>query len=270
MDDQRRRSQAAEAAARAGGAVALESFRETIDVETKADRTDLVTEADRAAQGATVSSVREAFPGDPFVCEEDVPDDAVDSREAVPESGPLWVIDPIDGTSNFVRGLRFWGTAVAAVVDGEPVGAATHLPAAGDCYAAGTAGARRNGTPVSVSDRSDPETFAVAATGRWPFDDRTPLEVAAARFGDVRRLGSMQGTLALVAAGALDAAFAPDVQHPWDTVAGAHLVREAGGTVTDLDGQRWRHDSTGPVASNGRDHDAVVRAAREGLGLDGS
>jgi len=78
-----------------------------------------VTEADRAAQRTVIESIRETFPDDAIVGEEE------DERKTVPETGAAWVIDPIDGTSNYVRDIRVWGTAVAAVVDGEPVAAAT-------------------------------------------------------------------------------------------------------------------------------------------------
>jgi myo-inositol-1(or 4)-monophosphatase len=78
----------------------------------------------------------------------------------------------------------------------------------------------------------------------------------------------MQGVLALVASGSLDAAFMPATPHPWDAVAGAHLIRRAGGTVTDVHGDPWRHDSQGLVVSNGAAHEVVLEAVREGEGVE--
>lgn len=270
--DTTHRAAIAERAARAGGVVAREQYRSSLDVETKADENDLVTATDREAQEQVVATIREAFPGDAFVCEEDAlprgTDSDVEIRESVPPTGSAWVVDPIDGTANFVREARFWACCVAALVDGEPVAGATYMPALEDVYAAGAGAATRNGTTVSVSDRTDPETFAVGLLGRWPMgkgDEYAALFRASAEtFGDIRRLGSMQGALALVAAGTLDAAFMPSRPHPWDSLVGVHLIRRAGGTVTDVHGDAWSHDSQGLVVSNGQAHEAVLTAARAG------
>ncbi|WP_159901413.1 inositol monophosphatase family protein [Salinirussus salinus] len=263
--DETHRAAVAERAARAGGVVAREMFRQEIAVETKTDKSDVVTVADRDAQQQAVATVRQEFPEDPFLCEEEVAVvGGVDRRDSVPTTGPVWVVDPIDGTANYVRGLRYWATVVAALVDGDPVGVATYLPAQDDIYTAGPESTTKNGEPLRVSDRSDPGTFALGAVGRWPREDGgASLDDLGSRFGDVRRVGSMQATLALVAAGSLEGAVATGTPHPWDSVAGAELVRRAGGTVTDLRGEPWTHDSTGLVASNGRAHERLLDAVSE-------
>jgi myo-inositol-1(or 4)-monophosphatase len=275
MTDGTRRAAVAERAARAGGVVAREQFRTGVSVETKADKNDPVTAADREAQTQVVHSIRQEFASDVLVCEEDALSSGADGtaaeiQKSVPETGAAWVVDPIDGTANFVRGTRFWATSVAAVVDGDTVGVATYFPVGGDIYAAGPGSATQNGSTVSVSDRTDPETFAVGLTGRWSPSTTAQygslFRVAAERFGDIRRLGSMQGVLALVAAGSLDAAFVPGKPHPWDTIAGVHLIRRADGTATDLAGDRWHPESDGLIVSNGTAHSAVLGAVRDGLG----
>jgi myo-inositol-1(or 4)-monophosphatase len=263
----------AERAARAGGTVARQAFRGDLQVDTKADKTDPVTGADRDAQRQVVATIRAEFPDDAVVGEEDAVPVGTDASEQlvdrVPETGDAWVVDPIDGTANFARGLRLWTTSVAAVVDGEAVAAVSYLPAHGELYAAGGEGATRDGDALAVSDRADPETFVVGLTGRChPEDTGTFGDTCGAlldRLGDLRRLGSMQATLAFVASGGLEAVVATEEQSPWDTLAGVHLVREAGGVVTDLEGDRWAVDSGGLVASNGRAHDAVLAAVRAGL-----
>jgi myo-inositol-1(or 4)-monophosphatase len=266
MTDTAERAELAECAARDGAAVALESFRTGIDVETKSSETDVVTEADRAAQRRVLERIARTYPDDPVVGEEE------DELKAVPREGASWVVDPIDGTNNYVRNVPTWATAVAAVVDGEPVGAATVLPALGDVYTADGDGAYHDGEPISVSDRTDPRACTVSPTLWWGHDRRDEFAAAAReavhRFGDSRRFGCAQATLAYVAAGALDGAFSNVRSNPWDTVGGVHLIRRAGGTVTDLDGERWTHRSTGIVASNGRIHDEVLAAARAIEGLD--
>jgi myo-inositol-1(or 4)-monophosphatase len=152
------------------------------------------------------------------------------------------------------------------VTAGETVAAATYLPAAEDMYAAGAETGTRNGNALAVSDRADPETFAAASVGRFERGSGADLGAIAGatvdRLGDLRRFGSMQSTLAFVAAGELDCAFATYTPDPWDSLAGIHLVRRAGGTVTGLDGESWTPDSEGIVASNGEAHEAVRAVAR--------
>ncbi|MFB6083347.1 MAG: inositol monophosphatase [Halorientalis sp.] len=246
-------------AARAGGTVAAERFRTDVGFETKAHKNDLVSDADEAAQERVVALLAGESDA-PVVGEED------DAPSTVPRDGPAWIVDPIDGTANYLRGLRLWTTSVARVEDCEPVAAATVMPAMDDEFLAGEA-ARLNGEPVSVSDRTDPETFAVAVLGWGPHGEREAYAALAdavvRECGDMRRLGSMQAALAFVASGALDAAITTRRPNPWDSVAGAHTVRAAGGTVTDLSGDRWRLDSPGLVASNGRHHERLVELARD-------
>lgn len=259
MSDTAERAAVAERAARAGAAVASERFRSDIAVERKG-KDDVVTEADRAAQRTVIEAIREAFPSDAVVGEEE------DERKTVPDEGAAWVIDPIDGTNNYVRGIRVWGTAVAAVVDGEPVAAATVAPALGDVYTADADGAYRNGEPMTVSDVDDPRRGAVDPTLWWDFDSRDEYaracEAVVRRFNDLRRLGAAQIVLPTVAAGGLEGTLSNLRANPWDSVAGVFMVRQAGGRATDLAGDRWRHDSAGLVVSNGALHDEVLAAAR--------
>lgn len=271
MSDAQRRAAVAEQAARAGGDFAREQFRSALDVETKANENDLVTATDREAQERVLARICEAYPSDTLVGEEDALPPGTDTdaeiRKSVPDSGATWIVDPIDGTANFVRGTRFWTTSVAAVVDTRTVGSATYLPAQGDIYTAGPAGVRRSGATISVSDRTDPGTFAVGLIGWWPSGrgDRDALfRASAERFGDLRRLGSMQGTLALVADGGLEGAFMPAEPHPWDAIAGVHLIRQAGGTATDVHGDRWTPASEGLVVSNGAAHESLLGVLQGG------
>lgn len=274
MSDEPLRAAMAERAARAGGVVAREHFRTSQQIETKANKNDLVTETDRDAQRQVIATIRQEFPDETFVCEEEStpPGTSLELTKSVPESGAAWVIDPIDGTSNYVRGIRFWGTAIAAVRNGEPVAAATFLPAMEDSYTAGPESVTLNDETMRVSDRTDPETFAISLLGWWPLTSATAFanlfEAAASRFGDVRRHGMMQGVLALVAAGSLEGAIMPAQPHPWDAIAGVHLVRQAGGTVTDLSGEPWRTDANGLVASNGEAHDELLEVVDDGVELE--
>lgn len=244
-------------AAEDGAAVAIDRFEHDVAVTTKTTTMDYVTDADVAAQEAIVETIRESCPEDAIVGEEG------DASKTIPETGDAWIVDPIDGTTNFVHGFKTWASAVAAVRDGDPVGAAIAMPAHGDTYVAGET-VEKNGSDVAVSDRTDPETFVVAPILRYTADDDdrerfTRLTDALIHeLGDVRRLGCAQATLAMVAAGAIDATIGPFEPTAWDTVAGAYMVELAGGTVTDLSGEPWSPDSNGIVASNGRAHDELL------------
>lgn len=259
MNEDDRRAVALEAA-NAGARVALDSFRDGIAIDTKEGKTDIVTQADRDAQAAVISVIEEEFPADEIVGEES------GARKTVPEQGPAWVIDPIDGTNNYVRGLREWGTSVAAVVDGEPVAAATVLPALGDTYVGGPDAVTRNGQTIAVSDRTDPELCAVTPTIWWGFDRRDEYGTIATQiiegFADLRRVGCAQASLAMLAEGAIDGVVTNVKPNPWDSIAGVFLVRRAGGKVTDVSGDPWQVDSQGLVASNGHIHDKLLDVAQ--------
>ncbi|MFD1634251.1 inositol monophosphatase family protein [Haloplanus ruber] len=251
-------------AARAGAALAAELFRTGLDVETKDSATDFVTEADRRTQERIVEFLAEEYPDDPVVGEEG------DGRKRLQADETAWIVDPIDGTTNYVRDIPLWATSVAVVVDGDPVAAANCLPMLGDEYHAGTDDVIRttyqpdgpvdDGDSVTVSDASSLEASIVAPTLRYTGDGvyGSLLGALSPHVGDVRRFGSAQTTLSLVAGGHLDAAVGVTEAHPWDTVAGVHLIERAGGTVTDLDGDPWTPRSEGLVASNGRIHDALL------------
>jgi myo-inositol-1(or 4)-monophosphatase len=266
MDDIDERRDVLSRAARAGGDVAFDAFRRDIDVETKSGPLDAVTEVDRRVQRHVAAVVRESYPDEPIVGEEGETGDDTDDVDDLPEEGPAWVVDPVDGTNNYVRGIRIWATSVAFAVDGDPVAAVNHLPAVDDTYATTADGATRNGDPVTVSDRADPETATVGTVFGTREPHREGLRLTARRvtdrFGDLRRFGSGQAALSMVASGELDAAVTTVRVNPWDSLAGVALVEAAGGTVTDVRGDPWRHDSTGLIASNGAIHDRLVEALR--------
>lgn len=264
--DAQRRLTIVERAACAGGDVALERFRTDIDVETKGATMEIVTQADRDAQQRIVELVLDTYPNDEIVGEEG------NAGKDVPTEGAAWVIDPIDGTNNYVRDVHAWATSVSAVVDGEPIASANVLPALGDVYVCGPSGVTRNGSPVAVSDRSVPSRCLVSPMLRWPAAQHSEyLELVDGilnRFDDMRRIGSAQITLSLVASGGLDGAVSTVGGEPWDTIGGVHMIRRAGGVVTDVNGEPWHLDSRGLVASNGHVHDAVLSVARESANLE--
>ena len=256
------RESTVESIAENGSELAASQFRTTMSVETKSSKIDPVTAADRATQADIIERIEATFPDDAIVGEEE------GALKTIPETGYAWIIDPIDGTLNYSRGLNEWVTSVAVVEGCEPIAAANVAPALGDTYTATAESVTRNETALSVSETTDPESFLVASTLRLQTADHERIGVLAdriiERFGEFRRTGSAQLTLSLVASGSLDAVIGFDMDpKPWDTVGGVFQVRRAGGTVTDLDGDQWTPGGPGLVASNGQCHDAVLAIAQE-------
>jgi myo-inositol-1(or 4)-monophosphatase len=251
----------AERAARAGGEVATSHFRTAVEVREKDGAMDPVTVADTETQERVLTELRDAGVTAPVVGEES------GARKTIPESGRAWVIDPIDGTTNFARGARLWGVCVAVVADGDPVGGVTHLPALGDTYVAGPEGTTRDGAAVSTSDRSEPEGLVVAPLFHLNESDRPEYRRVTdgilEAFGDVRATGSGQTTLTMLADGGTDAVVSTTPISPWDSLVGVSLVRGAGGRVTDVDGERWHPEDASLIATNGACHETVREVVRD-------
>jgi myo-inositol-1(or 4)-monophosphatase len=221
---------AAETAALAGGAVVAEGFGSPGNAREKAPG-DWVSDVDTSSESAVRDALEHAAPGIPVFGEE-----GGGGRGDVG-----WFVDPLDGTANFLHGFPAVGVSVALVERGEPVVGVVHAPLLGTTYTASRGGgAWCNGAAIDVSDRD--AARAICATG-FPFrakaerlDEYLPVfEAALRRFEDLRRAGSASLDLAWTAAGVFDGYF-EQALGTWDVAAGALLVREAGGVVTDWSG----------------------------------
>jgi len=217
-------------AARAGGAIVLDAFGAARDIRSKGPG-DWVSATDTASERAVRACLIEGAPDLPVFGEEEGGDRA--------EVG--WLVDPLDGTANFLHRYPVVGVSIGLVVGSEPVVGVVHAPMLGDTYwATRGGGAFRDGERLAVSDR--PVEAAICATG-FPFRakrERLPeyfpvFERALTTFEDLRRAGAASLDLAWTAAGVYDGYFEQGLG-PWDVAAGALLVREAGGVVTDWQG----------------------------------
>ncbi len=241
-------------AALAGGAVLKGRSGLAGEVRHKGFR-DLVSELDLASQERVVALIRAAFPDHHIWAEEDETGGEL--------SGPVWLIDPLDGTTNFVHGLPAYCVSVALSVDGELVVGAIYDPERDELFSAAAGqGAWLGDTAIAVSKAAS-LAEALLVTG-FPYDVENHIEETMLRFRrallasqGVRRLGSAAMDLAYVACGRMDAFWEAGLK-PWDMAAGALIVREAGGAVSDLDGGEYDLLSGRVLASNGRIHDQMI------------
>ena len=217
---------------------------------------DPVTDTDQAAEAAIRDLLGRARPTDAILGEEE---GGADWR-----TGRVWILDPLDGTVNFIHGVPHVAVSVALWEDGLPLVGVVHDVSRDEVFAAGRgSGATLGGRPIRVTATADLGRGLVA-TG-FPYDRRTQADELGATISRVlgavqgiRRFGSAALDLCWVAAGRYDAYWEYRLQ-PWDTAAGELIVKEAGGTVTDLAGAPYRPDGAGILASNGHLHDQLRR-----------
>jgi histidinol phosphatase-like enzyme (inositol monophosphatase family) len=216
-----------EVAARAG-AVALAHFGRGLAVERKGDGSP-VTIADRAAEEAARAWIAERFPADGILGEE--------GGAIRPEARSQWLIDPIDGTKSFVRGVPLWATLVARVEEGEPVAGALVFPALRETLVAARGrGCLWNGARCSVSSVARLAEAAVLITDERPLRPDHALWAALAREAALARTwGDAYGYL-LVATGRAEV-MADAIAAPWDLAAAQVAIEEAGGVFTDWRGR---------------------------------
>lgn len=263
--------------AREAGAIIRANFAAPRRIATKTAPVDLVTDTDRAADALISRRLREAFPGDLLVTEEGGARSA-EAGAPPPGRAPLhWVVDPLDGTTNFAHGLPQFAVSIAAVAGLDP-----RDPLAADSARRGRAlvgivydpmrdelfratveePATRNDEVIATSAEVDPGACLVA-TG-FPYDRRERVDLYLRSFRemmvrcrDVRRIGAAALDLAWVACGRVDAFWEWGLK-PWDVAAGTLLVRRAGGRTSDFAGRDPGVDARQTLATNGPVHEALV------------
>ena len=201
-------------------------------VATKSSPTDMVTEVDRAAEARIVTALRAARPRDGIVGEEGT---SVDGT-----SGIRWLIDPIDGTTNFLYGLPGWAVSIAAADEDGPVAGAVAVPGFADLFSAARGhGAHHDGHVIRCSDKAHLDTALVGTGFSYQPGRRAEqgmvMTAILPRVRDIRRFGAASVDLCFVASGRLDAYYETGLA-PWDLAAGELIAREAGAAVSDLDG----------------------------------
>src|SRR5215467_9772712 len=249
-------------AARAAGDLLLQYARTGFRIEHK-NTIDLVTDADRAAEQCVIDCIRANYPTHQILAEER-------GAEDQPASRYHWIIDPLDGTTNFAHGFPFYAISIGVEYDGCGLIGVVYDATRNELFTAQAGGgARLNGAPLTVSTTERLDS-ALLVTG-FAYDIRdTPNNNLNhfARFAlkaqGLRRTGSAALDLCYVAAGRFDGFWEIKLS-PWDMAAGAVIVREAGGHITDLRGNAHSIYRPELVASNGRIHHEMLDVIRENL-----
>lgn len=221
------------------GAEILESWRARFSVKEKA-RADLVTEADRASQDAIQAMLAAAFPDHRFLGEEDATGKPIGSMRPAADAPPTWIVDPLDGTANYVHDVPAYCVSIGLWAAGRPVLGVILDPRLNELFTAVEGGgAKLNGKPMRVSSVPIVRDGLIATGFPANFGkQQRNLGIwakASEHVQALRRNGSTALSLAYVAAGRFDGYWAFD-NWPWDVLAGFALIREAGGIVTCSDG----------------------------------
>lgn len=249
----------AEALAKEAGALCLEIQQNLGDVKYKSKK-DVVTRADIASEKLIVDGLRKAFPEHSIRTEEAGVIEGSDPRYR-------WIIDPVDGTVNFSRGIPLWGISIALHFEGKPLVAVVNLPKLGEVYTAAKGrGSFMNGKPIHVS-REDNPVHAIVSNGDFNVGDVAKINAQNSRnfaresetFERVKCLGSAVIEGCFTACGRIDC-FVMTMSYPWDIAAISLIVEEAGGKATHIDGSPMLFvDAEQVVFSNGLLHDILVK-----------
>lgn len=239
-------------AARSSGKLLLDRFHEPAEgIEAKSTPTDLVSDADRAAEALLVEFIGSRRPDDGILSEEGGGDES--------SSGLTWIVDPLDGTINFLFGIPVWAVSIAVHDEKGAVAGVVYNPSLREMFtAARDDGAYLNGEPIQVSGCSD-LSRALVGTG-FAYDAAARAEQAnlltrvLPKVRDIRRAGSAAIDLASLACGRLDGFYEAPMEI-WDKAAGVLLIAEAGGVVSDLPAPLGL--STGVIAAGPGLHDEL-------------
>ncbi|MCK9489608.1 MAG: inositol monophosphatase [Xanthomonadales bacterium] len=231
---------------------------------TEKDRFDFASEVDRQAEAEIIKELRRTYPRDAILAEE---------SGAQGRGDTVWVIDPLDGTHNYLRGLPHFCVSIARVARGEPELGVVYDPLRSELFTATRGGgAFLNDRRIRVADRRNLEGALLATGMHWRQRRHLDAQLAMLRdmlstqvqVADIRRSGSAALDLAYVASGRLDGYFELGLK-PWDMAAGRLLVREAGGTCSDFTGGE-RHVETGNiVAGNLKVTEAMIASMKPHL-----
>ena len=249
-------------AAQAGGAILMEYYGKVKAIEHKGD-IDLVTEADQASERRIISMIKDAYPHHRILAEE-----SGDSGDA---SSYTWIVDPLDGTTNYAHGYPCFCVSIAIEYEKEVIHGIIYDPVKKELFTADKGnGAYLNGTPITVSSTQELNN-SLLCTG-FPYDVRENMESNIRLFRSflmhaqaVRRDGSAALDLCYTAAGRFDGFWEQNL-HPWDVAAGSLILSEAGGKLSRYKGEPFSVYMPEIIASNGLLHKQMLAIVRRASG----
>ena len=250
MEDLQKALDTAKEAAEIAGEILHDNFETSLSPDIKPDKT-FVTKVDTESEKSIIETIVRAFPKHAFLGEE--------SGESGEKSDYLWVIDPLDGTSNFINGIPIFSVSIALQYKGETVVAVVYNPVTSSLfYASKDNGAFWNGNPIKVSDETEVNVVTTIGRSRLKEDENKMLSMLSSlhEIGRVRILGSAALELAYLARGGTEVYINLGTK-PWDYSAGLLIAEEAGAQVTSLDGS-LRNGNNYFVATNGKVHEKVI------------
>lgn len=237
-------------AAQRADEISMKHFRKDVAVDIKPDQSP-VTIADREAEKAIIAAIRNEFPDHGFLGEE--------TGKSSNSSDYIWIIDPIDGTKNFIRNIPLFGTQIGLMHKDKLIVGISSMPAMGELLYAADGKAFLNGDPVGVSDISELAQSAISFAGlnRWPKQISTAELFRL--FGSIDRVRAFGDCYPfhLVATGRLEAVVQSMI-HIWDIAALVAIIEAAGGKCTDFTGKPIGIESTNLLATNGKIHDQIL------------
>ncbi|WP_409966472.1 Inositol-1-monophosphatase [Mycovorax composti] len=240
----------------AGAEQVVKYFNQTFDIKYKEGRNNLVTEADEASEKAIIEVIKKTYPDHHILTEE--------SGDLPQHSEYKWIIDPIDGTINFAHGIPINCISVAVEKSGEMILGMVYNPHMNELFFAERGGgATLNGKPIKVSSETDAMKSCLVTGFPYTYihEQNGPLQVFERLITEgvpVRRLGAAAIDLCWVACGRLDGFYEHRLQ-PWDSAAGFLIVEEAGGKVTDFDGNPYSPYQHRILATNGLIHEQMLK-----------
>jgi myo-inositol-1(or 4)-monophosphatase len=252
----------AERLARKAGELQRERYETTLEIRTKSAAIDLVTEVDQACEQLILAALAAERPGDAIVAEEGGGSDR-------PDASWRWIIDPLDGTTNYAHGYPRFCVSIGVEHEGIRSVGVVYDPLLDELYCATRGrGATLNGRPIRVSREDDLGRCLIATGFAYDvhgshMDNLDHFAALLKRARAIRRDGSAALNLCYVAAGRFDGFWELKL-HPWDVAAGLLLVEEAGGRISDLRGGPPPRSGREIVASNDRIHEALVEALASG------
>ncbi|MBT4917115.1 inositol monophosphatase [Candidatus Peregrinibacteria bacterium] len=253
------------------GKLILKQEKETLQIDEKTNNNDLVTNVDKASEALIIKEIQKEYPSHAILAEESA--NLENQAEKYAQAKYIWIIDPIDGTTNFAHGLPLYSVSIGVFkteskessknfeyITGELVAGVVHAPRLRETFSAYKGkGARLNGKKIHVSKRT-PIKNCLTVTGFPTKDRERNLPYFQAMLSDcraVRRLGSAALDLCYIACGRFDAYWEFGLK-PWDVAAGSLIVEEAGGKATDTYGETLDLFGQDILATNGLVHKEVI------------